>query len=130
MDCSEFTDDFPAMKNSDSEDDQELFALDDDIPDHCCCLLRERCLFDKKSDAIFRSTYFCSNFSKAQCMNKFWDPCLETAGNCHSLCRYCDDQIYNNELRIKRNIALKNALGMSATLGMVHYLIGRYVTRP
>ena len=93
------------MNSSEDESDEERFAADDDIPDICCCLLRETCLFDKKTDSIFRSSYYCSNFRKNQCMNKFWGPCLETAANCQSICRYCDDKIYDDELRIKRNRA-------------------------
>ena len=78
------------------------------IPDFCCCLLREDCLFNKEENSIFRSNYFCSNFRNNQCMNKFWRPCLETAAYNQSICRFCDDKIFD-QLRIRRNQVKKNA---------------------
>ena len=60
-----------------TEDDDRYDRDEDDRHNSCCCLLRDKCLFNKNENSIFDNLNWCSNLSQNGCRYKLWGPCLE-----------------------------------------------------
>ena len=76
------------MSNS---DDDFYDVSDDEEQELCACLLRENCTFNIDENSIKTSRHWCLNYRNKSCNNRFWGPCLETAEDHESLCRFCED---------------------------------------
>ena len=78
-------------KMSDSDDDSDDTSKDE-VQEICSCLLRENCYFNKERNSIRTSQHWCLNYRNKSCINRFWGPCLETAEDNESICRFCEDK--------------------------------------
>ena len=75
-----------------TEDDDRYDPDEDDRHNSCCCLLRDKCLFNKNENSIFDNLNWCSNLSQNGCRYKLWGPCLEEGVNHDGICRFCNEQ--------------------------------------